>query len=211
MLELLGAGCLLRLDGAAHRDRRHLLNPHFRGASLARRRESIEAVASAELARWPTERPLSALTAGQRIAFTVIAQAFIREVLRWRPPVVDAVRELSEPTTILGRTLPAGTLTMISTVAIHHDATRYPDPSTFRPERFLTDRPVEPGGWIPFGGGRRHCLGAELAVLELSLVLTQLVTTMTVQPVSRRTESGRLQGTMIVPLRGGRVQVSRRG
>lgn len=100
---------------------------------------------------------------------------------------------------------------MISTVAIHHDADLYPDPATFRPERFLPDRRREPGSWIPFGGGRRHCLGSELAVLELSVVLTQLVSTMTVQPVSRRAGASRLQGTMIVPHRGGRVQVNRRG
>lgn len=136
--------------------------------------------------------------------------AFISEVLRWRPPVVDAVRELSEPTTVLEHRLPAGTLVMVSPVLVHHNPVSYPEPDAFRPERFLERDRSPVGGWIPFGGGRRHCLGAELAQFEMRVVLQQLLRRVTVQPASPRPEGCRLHGTMVVPSRGSRVRVTRR-
>jgi len=136
--------------------------------------------------------------------------AFISEVLRWRPPVVDAVRELLEPATVLGHRLPAGTLVMVSPVLVHHSPVSYPQPDVFRPERFLERRRSAVGDWIPFGGGRRHCLGAELALFEMQVVLQQLLRRVTVAPASPRPERCRLHGTMLVPSRGSRLLITPR-
>lgn len=140
---------------------------------------------------------------------TTYLRAFIRELLRWRPPVIDAVRELSEPTVVLGHALPAATLVVVSPALIHHDPRVYTDPDAFRPERFLTtdadDRPTVSArshDWMPFGGGRRHCLGAELAQLEMGVVLSRLVQSITVAPAHRHAARSRLHGTMVVPSRG---------
>ena len=53
---------------------------------------------------------------------------------------------------------------------IHHDADIYADPYEFRPERFLEEAPGT-YTFIPFGGGRRRCLGASFAMVEMRLVL----------------------------------------
>ena len=53
---------------------------------------------------------------------------------------------------------------------VHHDRDVYRDPYEFRPERFLDEGPGT-YTWIPFGGGRRRCLGASFAMAEMKLVL----------------------------------------
>lgn len=62
-----------------------------------------------------------------------------------------------------GGRIPIGTEVAISTYAVHRNPDVYPDPNTFKPERFLQE--VEPRvkigayDWIPFSSGARNCLG----------------------------------------------------
>ncbi len=134
--------------------------------------------------------------------------AFIREVLRWRPPVVDAVRELTKPMDLAGYRIPAGTLVVIAPLLVHDNAENSPSPEAFQPCRFLDDA-APTRDWIPFGGGRRYCLGAELAVLEMEVILTRVVRAVTLSPATPRVESARLLGTVMIPSRGSVTVMSR--
>lgn len=134
--------------------------------------------------------------------------AFIEEVLRWRPPVVDTVRELTKPRDLAGYRIPAGTLVVVSPLLVHDNAESNPSPATFQPCRFL-DGAAPTRDWIPFGGGRRYCLGAELAVLEMEVVLTRVVRAVTLSPATPRVESARLLGTVMIPSRGSVAVISR--
>ena len=55
-------------------------------------------------------------------------------------------------------TYPPGVVLFASAYLVHHDPAIYPEPYAFRPERFLEQSPGT-YTWLPFGGGRRRCLG----------------------------------------------------
>jgi cytochrome P450 len=57
---------------------------------------------------------------------------------------------------------------------VHRRASLYPDPTIFRPERFLGVKPAA-WEWLPFGGGLRRCIGAAFAVYEMKMVLSALL------------------------------------
>jgi len=61
---------------------------------------------------------------------------------------------------------------------IMHDKEYWSDPDTFRPERFLDEtrsKVINTERLIPFGIGKRMCVGTSLAQGELYLFLTGLV------------------------------------
>ena len=101
--------------------------------------------------------------------------AVIREVLRRRPVLANAApRNVKKPIEVGGVRYEPGTHLVASAYLVHHDAAIYPDPYAFRPERFLDTTPGT-YTWIPFGGGRRRCIGASFAMLEMSIVLREIL------------------------------------
>ena len=96
--------------------------------------------------------------------------AVIEESLRVRPVVPTTGRRLSAPAEIAGYELPAETSVMAAIFLAHMREDLYPEPSAFKPERFLANRP-ETFSWIPFGGGTRRCLGGAFATMEMRVVL----------------------------------------
>ncbi len=96
-----------------------------------------------------------------------------------------------EPVEIGGVRYPAGVCLVPNAYLIHHDPAIYPDPYEFRPERFL-DEPPGTYTWIPFGGGRRRCLGASFAMLEMKVVLRAVLSRAEVSRGSQRRGRGQL-------------------
>ena len=97
--------------------------------------------------------------------------ATVQESLRRRPVLPNAApRLVMEETEVGGRRYPAGVCLVPNAYLVHHDPAIYPDPYAFRPERFLEQSPGT-YTWIPFGGGRRRCLGAAFAMVEMKVVL----------------------------------------
>ena len=107
--------------------------------------------------------------------------ATIRETLRRRPVLTIAgPRRVRREIEVGGRTYGPGCHLVPATYLVHHDPDVYPDPYAFRPERFLD---TDPGTytWTPFGGGRRRCLGASFALLEMGIVLRTVLARMEVR------------------------------
>jgi cytochrome P450 len=137
------------------------------------------------------------------------AEAVVTEVLRLHPPVPMAVRRLREPLTIAGHELPAGATVAPCTLLVHRRADIYPDPWTFRPDRFLDRRPV-PSEWFPFGGSVRRCIGAAFAQFEARIVLEELTRALRFSPAGRHPERVGRRGPVLVPGKGARLVASRR-
>ena len=60
-----------------------------------------------------------------------------------------------------GITLEEGLRVIIPVYAIHHDPEFYPEPETFKPERFAPENRdnLVPYTFLPFGEGPRICIG----------------------------------------------------
>jgi cytochrome P450 len=76
---------------------------------------------------------------------------------------------LTEDEELLGKPLPVGTIITPCIYLAHHQSDLFPNPHQFNPNRFLDNR-FSRQYYFPFGGGIRHCLGSELAMLEARMV-----------------------------------------
>lgn len=138
--------------------------------------------------------------------------ATITESLRQRPVLPNAQPRLTTTEYELGGwTYPAGVALSPNAYLVHHDPALYPDPYAFRPERFLE---TQPGTYtfIPFGGGRRRCLGAAFAQLEMRVVLRAVLREAEIRPATGdgRVELARRRSITLSPKRGARVVLATR-
>lgn len=103
-------------------------------------------------------------------------QAVISEALRLYPPACYLTRDALQSDNISGIPISAGDTIGLSPYLLHRHPEFWPEPEKFDPQRFLTNRTATHprSAYLPFGGGRRICLGASLAQLELTLVLAVL-------------------------------------
>jgi cytochrome P450 len=136
--------------------------------------------------------------------------ATIQETLRRRPVLPNAApRLVKKPVEIGGWAYPVGVCVVANSYLIHHDPAIYPDPYAFRPERFL-DEPPGTYTWIPFGGGRRRCLGASFATLEMKLVLRAVLSHGDVRAGSDGLELSRRRAITLSPGKGARTVLRER-
>ncbi|HEX8713945.1 MAG TPA: cytochrome P450 [Solirubrobacteraceae bacterium] len=136
--------------------------------------------------------------------------ATINEILRRRTVVPNAEpRLVKQPIEIGGIEYQPGIVLFASAHLLHHDPTIYPEPYAFRPERFLEQAPGT-YTWTPFGGGRRRCLGASFALLEMKLVLRAALSRHELRPAAGARETTRRRGITFSPSRGSCVVLSLR-
>jgi cytochrome P450 family 135 len=156
---------------------------------------------------WGLERLLRTPAAFERLRAEVAAgeeaylDAVCKETLRLRPVLPMVGRRLLEPMRIGGWTLPAGTKVAPCIHLIHRRADVYPEPTRFRPERFL-EQPATTYTWIPFGGGTRRCLGGSFAMFEMRAVLSAIVARTELRPTSERSERVRRRAITWAPADG---------
>ncbi len=138
--------------------------------------------------------------------------ATIHETLRVRPVFLFTIpRAVVSPLEIGGHLYRPPAHLAACTYLMHRNPDLYREPGRFLPDRFLEGQP-RPPTWLPWGGGRKHCLGRHFAMLELKVLLREILARNRVLPVARTIEAPRWRSAIVVPRAGCRVRLSpRRG
>jgi cytochrome P450 len=147
-------------------------------------------------------RVLRRLTEAVDAGDDAYVDATVTEALRRRPvlPVAEP-RLVKKPIEIGGWRYEPGCTLVANVYLVHHDAAVYDEPYAFRPERWLDEQPGT-YTWIPFGGGRRRCIGASFAQLEMRLVLQAVFARYAVEPGRAGAETTRRRSITYTPSHG---------
>jgi cytochrome P450 len=140
-------------------------------------RADLEAEWDARPQAVPTAEPADALP---------LTTAVLAETLRLWPPSWMFSRRILEPVVLGGRSVPVGTMCLISPALLHRNPQSWAEPERFRPDRWLrrvpgkADRfdprsPGQPrGAYVPFGAGPRMCIGEQFAWSEAATMLAEV-------------------------------------
>ncbi|XP_038698047.1 cytochrome P450 705A12-like [Tripterygium wilfordii] len=101
-------------------------------------------------------------------------QSVIKESLRLHPPSTFLRRECTKDCKINGYDVNAGSRIMINVYGIMRDPDSWNDPGKFMPERFMESNGQD-FRYLPFGGGRRGCVGTKLSYLVMNATIGALV------------------------------------
>ena len=132
--------------------------------------------------------------------------AVVKESLRIRPVIPGVGRVVrGEPFRVNGYVIPPGVEINPSIRMIHSRGDLYPEPSRFRPERFLGPDAPDTYTWVPFGGGIRRCLGASFALMEMRIVLRRVLERTALRPASPKHDRAQFRGVTLAPKEGVRA------
>ncbi|XP_028408261.1 cytochrome P450 2E1-like [Dendronephthya gigantea] len=107
-------------------------------------------------------------------------QATLCEVMRTSGPVPATATTAIRDTNVAGYHVPKNTILFLNINQIHYDIREWTEPNEFKPERFL-DEEGKFVGWtarhafMPFGLGRRECLGQQLAKVTMFVFASTLL------------------------------------
>ena len=136
-----------------------------------------------ELARTPATVPEiareigSVYQPGGELGFAALRELpllerFLFETLRIHPPLVTLMRRVLRDFPYKGVVVPEGDTIVVSPYVAHRIPELYPDPERFDPARRF---PENVFAYIPFGGGRRKCVGNAFAILQVKSIMTALL------------------------------------
>jgi cytochrome P450 len=101
----------------------------------------------------------------------------VQESMRIYPPTWSLLRDVLEDDEIDGYCIPKGSMVLINIYQAHRVVEFWPEPEKFDPQRFhpeeVKDRPRH--AYLPFGLGPRQCIGRDLAMMTIRLILAMIV------------------------------------
>ncbi len=110
----------------------------------------------------------------------------VKEAMRLYPPAYVIMRSALHDTVIGGFRIEADEMVVIAPWVLHRDSRFFPDPLAFRPERFLEEGQWPRFAYMPFGGGKRICIGNQFALMEAQIVLSTIAAAVDFELISLR-------------------------
>lgn len=101
----------------------------------------------------------------------------IDETMRLYPTVISFTTRLATKTVRLDEhsVIPEGTRVVYNAWLIYRNEKLWPNPSEFNPDRFDDGIEIHPCAFAPFGLGERRCLGYQLAILEMKMIVCDIL------------------------------------
>src|SRR5262249_12684493 len=98
--------------------------------------------------------------------------AALKESMRLHPPAPILYREVERAFELDGFAFARNVAVWVSPQLLHLDARYFPEPHRFLPERFVNRGPAATHRvtYLPFGAGRRACIGNQQAFQQMTLV-----------------------------------------
>ncbi|XP_053560963.1 25-hydroxyvitamin D-1 alpha hydroxylase, mitochondrial [Bombina bombina] len=111
------------------------------------------------------------------VAQMPLMKAVVKEVLRLYPVIPGNARVISDRDIEVGEyTIPKKTLITLCHYATSRDENIFSNANEFQPERWLKkEESHHPYASIPFGFGKRSCIGRRIAELEVYLALARIL------------------------------------
>ena len=127
-------------------------------------------------------------------------RAIVKETLRLYSVASGSTSlQAVKPTIIDGITVPVGAKVFWSMQGAGRDAKTYPQPDQFLPERWLEEGKGSMSlPMIDFGSGAHRCLGEHLAMLEATIMLTQLLLNFNWELANGRDSLDNLQQNLLI-------------
>ncbi len=129
--------------------------------------------------------------AGIAISELKLHRSVILEALRLYPPIASIGLTPTRPARIAGCPIRPGDHIAIGVYPTNRHEAHWSRPWDFLPDRFLADRALENSfAYLPFGHGRRICVGKSFAVMQLTAMLYRVL---------QRTEFNPVPGHAVTP------------
>ncbi|XP_034242352.1 cytochrome P450 6k1-like [Thrips palmi] len=127
----------------------------------------------------------------------------IQETMRMYPPVPFLTREANVKRTLplTDLTLEKGTTLMIPVIGLHHDPQYWEEPDRYNPLRFTEEaKKARPNMvYIPFGDGPRICIGMRMALVQVKIALSTILSKATVTLAPGMPSTPRMSPRTVVP------------
>jgi cytochrome P450 len=104
-------------------------------------------------------------------------RSVIQETMRLYPPIWSFIRQAVAEDEIGGHHVKPGDKMVMCAYIVHHHPKYWTDPEAFDPTRFSPENATKRAkySYLPFGAGKRSCIGGALSLVENTLALTQLL------------------------------------